>query len=224
MEMDYWANRHGEERNWAKNSEKRNFWERMIAKLAIRGEGKEKLQLAVNWTIWFFTLSSLKSDRGGDNCMIIAKHGHHHKISMPIYCFHSSDGEVTYLDRGSVVEGACLLAGWSHPASWPGTMLTWARLSQEFSPANRLQVVSLVTITSRPRCLSSLPKRPLEVLGQEKMWLENPLALSSADVAFPKKKRRKWIPESGRLPIPSPDRPLCLAPAPAHRLLRHLLA
>ena len=47
----------------------------------------------------------------GDNCMIIAKHGHHHKISMPIYCFHSSGGEVTYLDRGSVAEGACLLAG-----------------------------------------------------------------------------------------------------------------
>ena len=88
---------------------------------------------------------------------------------LPIYCFHSSGGEVTYLDKGSVVEGACLLAGWSHPASWPGTMLTWVRLSQEFSPTNRLQVVSLVTITSRPRYLSSLPKRPLEVLGQEKM-------------------------------------------------------
>ena len=70
---------------------------------------------------------------------------------LPAYCFHSSGGEVPHLDRGSVVEGACLLAGWSHPASWPGTMLTWVRLSQEFSPTNRLQVVSLVTITSRPR-------------------------------------------------------------------------
>ena len=60
----------------------------MIAKLAIREEGKGRLQLAVNWTILFSILSSLKSDGGRDKWMIIAQHGHHQKKHVGLLCLH----------------------------------------------------------------------------------------------------------------------------------------